>query len=64
MTTRPFPTTLTLALFPSFWNLATDALPPQDSANLAEELGIEQDTAEHIAFDRLSVKQGLKRKRE
>ena len=35
-----------------FWSLATDALPPQDSAALAEDLGIEFDTSEHTALEK------------
>lgn len=33
------------------WNLATDALPPQDAIDLAENLGIEMDTAEHAMVE-------------
>lgn len=33
------------------WNLATDALPPQDAIDLAEDLGIEMDTAEHTMIE-------------
>ena len=29
------------------WKLASDALPPQDARNLAEDFGIEKDTAEN-----------------
>lgn len=36
----------------SFWALATDALPPQDSAALAEDLGIEFDTQEHAMLEK------------
>ena len=53
-----------------FWQLATDALPPQDATSLAEDLGIEFDTREHTALERdvLSISQGvsgvgIKRKR-
>ncbi|KAK7682597.1 hypothetical protein QCA50_014397 [Cerrena zonata] len=39
-------------IFNTFWSLATDALPPQDSAALAEDLGIEFDTSEHTALEK------------
>ncbi|KAG8213515.1 Tat binding protein 1-interacting protein-domain-containing protein, partial [Butyriboletus roseoflavus] len=58
----------------SFWQLATDALPPQDANALTEDLGIEFDTSEHISLERgplcaapgqnLKSKPNLKRKRE
>ncbi|KAF9220422.1 TBPIP-domain-containing protein [Gyrodon lividus] len=59
-------------IFTSFWQLATDALPPQDATALAEDLGIEFDTPEHMALERgpLCVAVGansranLKRRRE
>lgn len=48
--------------FHRFWQLATDALTPQDTKSLEEDLGIEVDTPEHV-----SLEQGplcsLKRKR-
>ncbi|KAF8058801.1 TBPIP-domain-containing protein [Lyophyllum atratum] len=34
-----------------FWQLATDALPPQDAASLAEDLGVELDGTEHTALE-------------
>lgn len=48
-----------------FWALVTDPLPPQDAAILAEDLGIEFDTDEHVAVERgpLCAAQNLKRKR-
>lgn len=48
-----------------FWTMATDALPPQDATTLAEDLGIEFDTDEHIAVERgpLCPLPNLKRKR-
>lgn len=48
-----------------FWQLATDALPPQDAAALAEDLGIEFDTSEHQALERshICTANPLKRKR-
>lgn len=49
-----------------FWQLATDVLSPQDAKELAEDLGIEWDSAEHVAVEqgRLCVeKKNLKRKR-
>ncbi|KAG5646229.1 hypothetical protein DXG03_004056 [Asterophora parasitica] len=55
-------------VFTTFWQLATDALPPQDATNLAEDLGVEVDTGEHVALERTplcSTKSAnpLKRKR-
>ncbi|KAN0090677.1 Tat binding protein 1(TBP-1)-interacting protein (TBPIP) domain containing protein [Tylopilus felleus] len=58
--------------FTSFWQLATDALPPQDATALAEDLGIEFDTPEHTSLERgplctvmgQNSKPNLKRKRE
>ncbi|KAF8893902.1 TBPIP-domain-containing protein [Infundibulicybe gibba] len=56
-------------VFMTFWQLATDALPPQDAEDLAEDLGIEMDTPEHHTLERspLCVHQkcngSLKRKR-
>ncbi|KIK92029.1 hypothetical protein PAXRUDRAFT_13464 [Paxillus rubicundulus Ve08.2h10] len=59
-------------IFTSFWQLATDALPPQDATSLAEDLGIEFDTPEHVALERGPIcaaagansRTNLKRKRE
>ena len=56
----------------SFWQLTTEALPPQDAVALAEDLGIEFDTPEHSSVERGSLcavpgqnsKPNLKRKRE
>ncbi|KZT00921.1 TBPIP-domain-containing protein [Laetiporus sulphureus 93-53] len=39
-------------IFTNFWQLATDALPPQEAKELAEDLGIELDTPEHGALER------------
>ncbi|GJE89736.1 TBPIP-domain-containing protein [Phanerochaete sordida] len=39
-------------IFHTFWALATDALPPQDAAALAEDLGIEYDSGEHAALEK------------
>ncbi|EPT01916.1 hypothetical protein FOMPIDRAFT_1144534 [Fomitopsis schrenkii] len=39
-------------VFNTLWQLATDPLPPREAAELAEELGIEQDTPEHGALER------------
>ncbi|KAF7797963.1 hypothetical protein EIP86_009170 [Pleurotus ostreatoroseus] len=39
-------------IFNNFWSLATDALSPQDAAALAEDLGIETDTPEHLALEK------------
>ncbi|KAF8160878.1 TBPIP-domain-containing protein [Crassisporium funariophilum] len=38
-------------VFMTFWQLATDALPPQDAKSLEEDLGIELDTPEHTALE-------------
>jgi hypothetical protein len=54
-----------------FWQLVTDALPPKDATNLAEDLGIELDTAEHTALEQDALcnaqnglaRNSLKRKR-
>ncbi|KAI3609577.1 tbp1-interacting protein tbpip [Moniliophthora roreri] len=55
-------------IFISFWQLATDSLPPQEAEKLVEDLGIEFDTAEHVSVERgpLCMNSGansLKRKR-
>ncbi|KAH9485222.1 Homologous-pairing protein 2 [Psilocybe cubensis] len=54
-------------VFITFWQLATDSLPPQDAQILEEDLGIEKDSAEHVALEQssLCLPQGnsLKRKR-
>ncbi|KAJ7350352.1 TBPIP-domain-containing protein [Mycena albidolilacea] len=53
-------------IFNDFWHIATDALPPQDAATLAEDLGIEQDTNEHSVLERsplVTAQKNLKRKR-
>ncbi|ETW83465.1 hypothetical protein HETIRDRAFT_383528, partial [Heterobasidion irregulare TC 32-1] len=39
-------------VFATFWALVSDALTPQDARELAEDLGIEYDTAEHDAVER------------
>ncbi|KAG6880021.1 hypothetical protein C0992_007818 [Termitomyces sp. T32_za158] len=39
-------------VFMTFWQLATDALPPQAAATLAEDLGVELDTSEHAILER------------
>ncbi|KAJ3569831.1 hypothetical protein NP233_g4793 [Leucocoprinus birnbaumii] len=54
-------------LFTEFWQLATDVLAPQDAKELAEDLGVEWDSAEHGLVERgpLCVeKRTLKRKRQ
>ncbi|KAG2125493.1 Tat binding protein 1-interacting protein-domain-containing protein [Suillus clintonianus] len=59
-------------VFMTFWQLATDSLPPQDAEMLIEDLGMEFDTTEHKALEKgpLCTIQGtnarinLKRKRE
>ncbi|EIN14573.1 TBPIP-domain-containing protein [Punctularia strigosozonata HHB-11173 SS5] len=38
-------------IFQTLWGVATDSLSPQENASLAEELGIEHDTAEHKKLD-------------
>ena len=35
-----------------FWSLVTDALTPQQANELGDDLGIEQDTAEHGALEK------------
>ncbi|KAI0725347.1 TBPIP-domain-containing protein [Fomitopsis betulina] len=39
-------------IFNMLWQLATDPLPPQEAAELSEELGVERDTPEHAALER------------
>ncbi|KAI0731665.1 TBPIP-domain-containing protein [Fomitopsis betulina] len=39
-------------IFNMLWQLATDPLPPQEAAELFEQLGVERDTPEHAAFER------------
>ncbi|KAJ3491521.1 hypothetical protein NLI96_g637 [Meripilus lineatus] len=39
-------------IFNNFWALVSDALPPQEAKSLAEDLGIEFDTAEHLNLER------------
>lgn len=67
---EPLHLTFSLSLIATgrFWQLATDALPPQDAKNLEEDLGVEKDTPEHIALEQGSLCQQprgnpLKRKR-
>lgn len=48
--------------FYRFWELATDALPPQDTKSLEEDLGIEVDTPEHVCLEQGPLC-SLKRKR-
>lgn len=36
----------------SFWALVSDPLPPSDASQLAEDLGIEYDTPEHLELER------------
>ncbi|KAJ6603149.1 TBPIP-domain-containing protein [Mycena sp. CBHHK59/15] len=53
-------------IFNDFWQLATDALTPQDALTLAEDLGIELDTNEHVAIEHGplgTAQNNLKRKR-
>ncbi|KAH9918298.1 TBPIP-domain-containing protein [Fomitopsis serialis] len=38
-------------IFTTFWQLATDPLPPQEASELADDLGIELDTGEHAALE-------------
>ncbi|OAX34742.1 TBPIP-domain-containing protein [Rhizopogon vinicolor AM-OR11-026] len=59
-------------VFMTFWQLATDSLPPQDAETLIEDLGIEFDTTEHKALEKeplcaiqgTNTRSNLKRKRE
>jgi len=48
--------------FYRFWELATDALAPQDTKSLEEDLGIEVDTPEHVCLEQGPLC-SLKRKR-
>ncbi|KAG1852738.1 TBPIP-domain-containing protein [Suillus subluteus] len=56
----------------SFWQLATDSLPPQEAEMLLEDLGIEFDTTEHKTLEKgplcavqvTNTRSNLKRKRE
>jgi len=53
-------------MYGRFWQLATDVLAPQDARELAEDVGLEWDGAEHgvVEAGRLCGEQrGLKRKR-
>ncbi|KIM63504.1 hypothetical protein SCLCIDRAFT_117295 [Scleroderma citrinum Foug A] len=58
------------SVFNSFWQLVTDAMPPQDATALAEDLGLEFDGSEHVELERGPLcaapnkKTSLKRKRE
>ncbi|KAH0827301.1 TBPIP-domain-containing protein [Lanmaoa asiatica] len=69
--THPRRCTLT-GIASRFWQFATDVLPPQDANALAEDLGIEFDTPEHLSLERgplcavlgQNSKPNLKRKRE
>ncbi|KAI0245797.1 TBPIP-domain-containing protein [Lactifluus subvellereus] len=39
-------------VFYNFWALVSDSLPPPDAVQLAEDLGIEYDTPEHLELER------------
>ncbi|KAI0058767.1 TBPIP-domain-containing protein [Artomyces pyxidatus] len=39
-------------VFLNFWSLVSDSLSPQDARDLAEDLGIEYDTPEHLILER------------
>lgn len=47
------------------WGFATDSLPPQEVAELADDLGIEQDSGEHATLEKSAICQptNMKRKR-
>ncbi|KAG1836384.1 TBPIP-domain-containing protein [Suillus tomentosus] len=59
-------------VFMTFWQLATDSLPPQEAEILLEDLGMEFDTSEHktlekgplCAIQATNARSNLKRKRE
>ncbi|KAG2034997.1 TBPIP-domain-containing protein [Suillus americanus] len=59
-------------VFMTFWQLATDSLPPQEAEMLLEDLGIEFDTTEHKTLEKgplcaiqvTNARSNLKRKRE
>ena len=46
----------------SLWYLVSDSLPPQDAKDLAEELGIELDTAEHADIEKSALCTSTKRR--
>ncbi|RDB25044.1 Homologous-pairing protein 2 [Hypsizygus marmoreus] len=56
-------------VFMTFWQLATDVLPPQDATSLSDDLGIELDAPEHAVLERSTLclcsksSNSLKRKR-
>jgi len=39
-------------VFYNFWALVADSLSPPDAVQLAEDLGIEHDTPEHVELER------------
>lgn len=43
---------VTEGFFSRLWQIVSDTIPPQEAENLAEDLGIEMDTAEHILLER------------
>ncbi len=49
--TRPL-TFISFVLSKSFWALVSDPLSPPDAVQLAEDLGIEYDTPEHLGLER------------
>ncbi|KIK39878.1 hypothetical protein CY34DRAFT_807780 [Suillus luteus UH-Slu-Lm8-n1] len=59
-------------VFTTFWQLATDSLPPQEAETLLEDLGMEYDTTEHKTLEKgplcaiqgTNARSNLKRKRE
>lgn len=58
---------ISLCFYCSLWHLVTDSLPPQDAAELVDDLGIEYDSAEHAELEKGPLCSGssnpLKRKR-
>ncbi|KLO20480.1 TBPIP-domain-containing protein [Schizopora paradoxa] len=54
-------------VFTNLWHLVTDSLPPQEAAELVEDLGIEYDSPEHTELEKGPLCNGasnpLKRKR-
>ncbi|KIY71130.1 TBPIP-domain-containing protein [Cylindrobasidium torrendii FP15055 ss-10] len=52
-------------IFKSLWGFATDSLPPQEVTELADDLGIEQDSGEHATLEKSVICQptSMKRKR-
>lgn len=59
---RPAYTNTHLTVKSSLWYLVSDSLPPQDAKDLADDLGIELDTAEHSELEKSSLCVPVKRR--